>query len=117
MRILRTARLSVAGGLLIASVLTYLTSPAENMKSLGLGVYTQAGHTDFWTGEVTPAILTRYDGSGRVTNVYEIPENWKNLRVIPFPVGFAVGSLLTLTVITLASRRPGKAQPDSLPAV
>ena len=116
MRILRTVHLTVAGGLLIASVLTYLTSPSPNMKSLGLGVYTQAGHTDFWTGEVTPSVLTQYDGSGRVTNTYEIPKNWKDLRVIPFPVGFAVGSLLTLALIAIGRRLGATPTPAASPA-
>ena len=39
------------------------------------------------------------------------PEPWEKYRVIPLPVGFAVGSLLTLTVITLVSRRPRTTAP------
>jgi hypothetical protein len=118
MRILGTALLTVVGGLLIGSVLTSLTSPS--MKFLGRSETTQAGHIDFWTGEITPMIMTQYslESTPKVEHVWVVPKNWKDLRVIPLPVGFVVGSLLTLTVIILASRRPGKAQPDSaVPAV
>ena len=98
------------------------TYPASEVKRIsGFGRLRYAGgHTDFWTGEITPEIRTQYalDGSGRVERVYELPKDWRNYRVIPLPVGLVVGSLLTLAVITVVSRRPGKAQPDSaVPAV
>ena len=117
MRIVRTALLAVAGGLLIASVLFMLTSPPDVKHVLSVGgVITQTGYIDFWTGEITPRIVTVHDfGSGKSASVYVTPEDYQDYRVIPLPVGFVVGSLLTLTVITIAARRPRENTPD--PAV
>ena len=75
------------------------------------------GGTNPWTGEVRPMIVgvPTYgeSGQGTGTRTYEVPENWRDYRVVPLPVGVAVGSLLALTVITIVSRRPGKASPNS----
>jgi hypothetical protein len=121
MRMLRTAILTVAGGLLtvsagllIAVVLLTLTSPPDRGRVVCpvSCVATQAGRTDFWTGEITPMILSQYDGALQVTNVRVVPEDYKDYRVIPLPIGFAVGSLLTLTVIAIAARRPRRTVPN-----
>ena len=117
MRILRTGLLTVAGGLLIAFVLFSLTHPRNDLFCCGVNTFvTDQGGINALTGEVRPTIVTSYalDGSGRVT-VGEYPDNWKQIRVIPLPVGFVVGSLLTLTVITLARRRTATPRPAASP--
>jgi hypothetical protein len=115
MRNLRTALLTVLGGLVLAVVLYALTAPPVT-KILGGPnmVITQGSHTDFWTGELTPMIVTTYDyGTRQILKVNEYPEDWKNYRTFPLPVGFAVGGILTLTIIAIASRRPGRPVPNS----
>jgi hypothetical protein len=118
MRILGTAHLTVAGGVLMALALFSMTMPPRGMCCPVDFVVTDYGDINPWTGEVRPLRVNVYarDGSGELTRTYvtfEMPENWKDLRVIPLPVGFAVGSLLTLTVITIAARRPRRPAPDS----
>ena len=114
MRLVANTILTVAGGLVIAVILFYLTAPTFK-PYLSRVVTTQEGHVDFWTGEITPRVLTRYslESNPKVMNVWVDPEPWENYRVIPLPVGFVIGSLLTLTVITVVSRRPGRPAPNS----
>jgi hypothetical protein len=115
MRILRTALLTVAGGLLIAFILFNMTAlPISRFCCPVDHVVTDYGGINPWTGEVRPLRVDIYDHTtGQVTRTHEIPENWKDRRVVPLPVGFVVGSLLTLTVISIAARRPRRATPDS----
>ena len=120
MRIIRTALPTVAGGLLIALALFGMTQPPRSMCCPVDFIVTDNGGIDPWTGEVRPLRVNVYarDGSGELTRTYvtyEIPKNWKDLRVVPLPVGFVAGSLLTLTVITLASRRRGAPRPAASP--
>ena len=121
MRILRTAFLTVAGGVLMAVVVLGWNTATPHPKILGgPGVtITDEGGSNPWTGEVRPMLVVtpNYGAGGIITSTrtYEIPENWRDLRVVPVPVGFAVGSLLTLTFIIFVSR---KVQPNfPLPAV
>ena len=118
MRIFRTALLTAAGGLRPALVL--FSAMAPNFKILGgPGIaITYPGGTNPWTGEVRPmvAVTPLYGEGGQITSTRTdvIPEDYKSYPVIPLPVGFlARGDLLTLTVITIVSRRPGKTQPKS----
>jgi hypothetical protein len=114
MRILGTALLTLAGGLLIGLFLFYLTVPPVQHRGCPVNcIASQPGHIDFWTGEITPMILTQYDGALQVQSVTVIPEDYRDYRVIPLPVGFVVGSFLTLTVITVATRRPRRPASDS----
>jgi hypothetical protein len=118
MRILRTALLAAAAGLLLAFAVNMLTpSP---FKTLGgpIVAVTQPGSIDYWTGEITPMILIIGDARpGGVQTEFAIPHDYWRRRVIPLPVAFAVGSLLTLAVITIAARRPrGPAPNPAVPA-
>ena len=76
-----------------------MAEPERNpcFTPLRVNVYARAG-----SGELTRTYVT-----------YEMPENWKDRRVVPLSVGFVAGSLLTLTVITIAARRPSRPAPDS----
>ncbi len=112
MRILQTAILTALGGLLIALVLFVLTSPAPRTVFLpvgrpdGTGFVTDFGGTDQWTGEVQPVTQSWTDPTGkRMTKVYALSPEDKNYRAIPMPVGFVVGSLLTLGLIVILGRR------------
>ena len=108
MRILRTAVLTVAGGLFLAFAVYSLTLDQSMFKTLGGPVVavTQQGSIDYWTGEITPLILTIGDaGTGGVQTEFAIPHDYRTRRVIPFPVAFAVGSILTLAVVTVVSWR------------
>ena len=118
MRILQTALLTVAGGVLIALVLSVMTMPPRGMCCPVNFIIRDNGGIDPWTGEVRPTMVDIYDhGTGQVTNTFEIPHNWRDLRVIPLPVGFAVGSLVTLGLLALVSRRPrGPAPKSTVPA-
>jgi hypothetical protein len=109
MRILRTTVLTVAGGLFLSFAVYSLTLDQSMFKTLGgpIVAVTQQGSIDYWTGEITPMILTLGDARpGGVQTEFAIPHDYRTRRVIPFQVAFAVGSLLTLAVITLTSRRP-----------
>jgi hypothetical protein len=115
MRILRTPLLTVAGGVLMAfTVVMLVTSPAPVIRFTPRmnSVITDPGGIDLWTGEVRPVRMSAYDLEGKFVKEFIIPEDPDDLRVIPVPVSFAVGSLLTLTVITLASRRPRTTSPN-----
>ena len=117
MRITRTALLTVAGGLLIALALFMMTMPPRGMCCPVDFIVTDNGGINPWTGEVRPLRVDIYDHTtGQVTRTYEMPENWKDRRVVPVPVGFVVGSLLTLTVITIAARRARRPVPVAVPA-
>jgi hypothetical protein len=113
MRILRTALLTVAGGVLAAFTYVMLVTspfPVIPFSPRVDTVITDPGGIDLWTGEVRPLRGTARFGEGRY--VFQYPEDPEDLRVIPVPVNFAVGSLLTLTVITLVSRRPRTTSPN-----
>ena len=118
MRILRTAILTVAGGLLIAVVLFWVTVP--RWTSLGGPVgrpitnfVEDYGGTDPWSGEFRPWTWSWTDTvtGQRLTWVLG-PDGYQSMWAIALPAGFAVGSLLTLTVITLASREPRTTSPN-----
>ncbi len=118
MRLLRTAILAVAGGLLVAFAVNMLTP--YPFKTLGgpIVAVTQQGSIDYWTGEITPMILILGDARpGGVQTEFAIPHDYSRRRVIPLSVAFAVGSLLTLAVIIIAARRPrGPAPNPAVPA-
>ena len=120
MRILRTAVFTVAGGLLLAFAVYSLTLDQSMFKTLGgpIVAVTQQGSIDYWTGEVTPMILTIGDARpAGVRTEFAIPHDYRTRRVIPLPVAFAVGSLLTLALVTVRSRRFRATSPNPvLPA-
>jgi hypothetical protein len=112
MRILRTVLLTVAGGVLIAVVLFVVTAPAffdccYRVYMPGQNPVYTPDSVDPWTGEVRleTTTITNLTTGERVTTVRPLPPGDDHF-VIPLPFGFAVGSLLTLTVITIVSRRP-----------
>ena len=127
MRLARTALLMVAGGLLTVAVgilmaVTLFTFTVPLTGGCCPTVLDAATETDFiitpggvdpWTGEVRfgSVSYTLVATGERVTLGPDRNRTW----FIPLPVGFAVGSLLTLTVITRAYRRrkitPGLAVP------
>jgi len=79
---------------------------------------TQQGSIDYWTGEIAPMIPDpRRREAGGVQTEFAIPHDYWRRRVIPLPVAFAAGSLLTLAVIIIAARRPrGPAPNPAVPA-
>ena len=116
MRILRTAILAVAGGLLVAFAVNMLTPNPFTTLGGPIVAVTQQGSIDYWTGEITPMILILGDARpGGVQTEFAIPHDYWRRRVIPLPVAFAAGSLLTLAVIVIAARRPRTTSPK--PAV
>ena len=117
MRILATIILTVAGGLLMAFAVAVFVGPTVPMPMLSCPVgwscvTTERGGADLWTGEVRPRTVAIYDGTTFVREI-SVPENYKDSRAVPVPVSFVAGSLLTLTVITIAVRRPRRLAPDS----
>ena len=116
MRILQTAVLTVAGGIVIAFLLFELTVPVIGGCCSRVGTATGTtlvetpGWTDPWTGEIRLATETYTDPTtGKsVTTVRE--QSFEGHLVIPLPVGFVVGSLLTLGLIAVVrrSRTPSK---------
>jgi hypothetical protein len=119
MRNLRTGLLAVLGGLVLAVALSWVMAPHPVILGGPGTTITDLGGADPWTGEVRPMIVAvpNYGESGQVTSTrtYEVPEEWRDIRVVPLPVGFAVGSLLMLGLIALVSRRPRGTAPN--PAV
>jgi hypothetical protein len=112
MPIVRTALLTVAGGLLIALVLFALTAPTARFLCCSPNVFvTKQGGVDQWTGEVRPMTLSVYDGTGK-NPVTEVDDLSELAPPIPLRTGFVVGSLLTLTVIAINARRPRRTAPN-----
>ena len=111
--------LTVAGGLLLAFVMFLMTVRVVSYlgpvgRPEGTNFVEDFGGTDPWTGEFRPRTWTYTDPTGeQVTKVFELPDGLQNYRAVPLPVGFAVGCLLTLTVIAIATRRPRKGAPNS----
>jgi Na+(H+)/acetate symporter ActP len=117
MRILRSIAVTVAGGALIAVVLFYLSAPMIGGcchrvgTALGTTIVTTPGWIDPWTGEIRLETETSTDVNGQsITKVRE--QSFEDHLVIPLPVGFVVGSFLTLAVITIVSRRSRRAAPN-----
>jgi len=117
MRLVATALLTVASGVLIAVVLFYLSVPVIGGcchpvgTAGGTSLVITPGDTDPWTGEIRRETWTYTDSNGKsVTTVRE--QSFDDHLVIPLPVGFVVGSALTLTVISIVTRRPRKTAPD-----
>ncbi len=110
MRTLRTAVLTLAGGIVIAFLLFEITiSPSHILCCPVNTVVTDYGGINPWTGEDRPMTVIRYGiepGSNPVTLVWEHDRS----PFIPLPVGFAVGSLLALGLIAVVrrSRTPSK---------
>ena len=114
MRILRTALLTVAGGVLLAVVLFMISLPPVVTILGGPGTVVTRGQPDFWTGEMTPMIVTT--NVGQATQAIEYPQGQENHRVIPLPVGFVAGSVLTLGLIAISGRRKASLPPAVSPA-
>jgi hypothetical protein len=116
---LRTAVLTVAGGLVVAVLLFVATVPSSSYlggpvgRPEGTEFVADFGGTDLLTGEFRPFTWSWTNSAGqRVTKVIA-PDDYQNLHAIPLPVGFVVGSLLTLALITVAARRPRRRTPNS----
>ena len=117
MKTFGTIALAISVGLVTAVVLFMLTAPivggcCSRVAVNGDRVIARtSGGVNAWTGEVTLPTTTSIDGAtGKaVTEVRELAEDQRNYRVVPFPVGFAIGSLMTLAVITVARRPRGGA--------
>ena len=115
MRILRTALLSVAGGIVIALLLFELTiSPSHILCCPVNTIVTDPGGINPWTGEDRPMTVARYDN----TDTDPVIQVWEHDRnpFIPLPVGFVFGSLVTLTVVTIERRRRVTPPPAVSPA-
>jgi hypothetical protein len=117
MRLVATIALTLAGGLLVIVIL-YLPVPRDDGDFFCCPVnwVYEPGGIDPSTGEVRPAIVSVYDGTPAVVKRYAVIEYHLD-PVIPYPVGFVAGSLLTLTVITIAGRRRSKAASNPAIAV
>jgi hypothetical protein len=118
MRLLRDIVITVVGGLLTAAVLFCLTAPTI----LWLGPVGRPDGTDFvedwggydpWTGDFRPRTWTWTDPTGHQLERILGPNDYWKRQAIPLPVGFAIGSIVTLGVI--AARR-SRGTPSS-PAV
>jgi hypothetical protein len=117
---LRTAILTVAGGLLLAVVLFIATAP--DVGAWGGTVGRPVGTTDWvtvnggvnpWTGDVRPATTSYTGATGkRVTTV--VSRDFRN-TVIPLPVGFAAGCLLTIGLIAIRRRLKTAKTPAASP--
>ena len=88
MRILRTAILAVAGGLLVAFAVNMLTP--YPFKTLGgpIVAVTQQGSIDYWTGEITPMILILGDarpGVSRPSSRYPMTTGDVGSSLFPWP--------------------------------
>ena len=104
MRLVARIALTLAGGLLVMLVLFVVTPRTEGrFFCCPVGWTVTPGGVDQATGEVRPAIVSVNDGASTAVKTYAIIE--KDLTIIPYPVGFVAGSLLTLTAITIVSRR------------
>ena len=118
----RTIALTVAGGLLMAVVLFALTATsATYLDSVGrpdgTNFVEDFGGSDAWTGEFRFPTWSWTDPTGtRVTQQFDSPAAYRSHRVIPLPVGFVVGSLLTLAVITAIQRPRKTASNSTVPA-
>ena len=108
MKVLRIAVLTVAGGPPTAVVLYLATAPSFAYTCpigdgrIGYDFVCEGGYADAWTGAFPPFTQSHTDISTgqRVTKVWG-PNGYENIRVIPLPVGFVAGSLLTLAVIAV----------------
>jgi hypothetical protein len=112
MRFLRTILISAAAGLLIGLVLFFMTAPFVSYLGCPIGngatgtdFRCDVGGTDAWTGEFRPLTQSYTDvATGkRVTRIWGGVEYEENL-IIPIPVGFAAGCLVTLGLITIVRR-------------
>ena len=116
--IIRTIALVLTGGVVIAVVLSMLTVRSFNWTGpIGRPIATDLvedwGGTDPWTGEYRDRTWTYTDANGlRVTRILETGDGYTGS--IPLPIGFVVGSLLTLSVISMAAwalNRPASTPP------
>ena len=104
-RLLRAVALLLAGGLLMAVVLFSMTTPDFGNPRTRIGeTLVEVGDLNPWTGEVRFTVRARHDhGAGAPSLLVD----WEKVGpVIPLPMGFAIGSLLTLGVIVVAALRP-----------
>ena len=100
----------MVGGLLIALILfgstthsSAYTCPVGDAR-LGYDWVCDGGFTDAWTGAFTPFTQTYTSNvSGERVTKFTEPNRY---GIIPLPVGFVVGSLLTLGVIAAVSMGP-----------
>jgi hypothetical protein len=122
MGILRTTILTVAGGLLLAVVLLVLTyHPVTWLGPIGRPVATDfvedMGGTDPWTGEYRDRTWTYTGANGeRVTRVFDLGPDYGRPWVIPLPVGFVAGCVLTLTIIAGSRRLRRTPSAPAIPA-
>jgi hypothetical protein len=109
----RTVTLALAGGILLGLFLFTMTSGTPTSLGGPIGrppgtgpATTDHWHYDPWTGQPQPETRTyTVIATGeQLVQAFGLPDSMQGTRAIPVPVGFAVGSLLTLVVIAL--RRP-----------
>ena len=119
MRLLRTIVITVAGGLVIAVLLFWVTMTHFVYIGLPIGhagveanIVWDNGGTDPWTGEFRPPSRSyTFVATGEQRSQAFWPAGSGDHRAIPVPVGFALGCLVTLGLIAVV-RRSRKTPPD-----